>query len=166
MGNHIDAQQPAHTCGCCEVDDCPACNADKARIMSQVGSSSRRIQVDDEPFITPDYVISDEALTAAQSISEQFEVPTTHEDVLEALGIVEQDSSDNNGGSTDYYRINDSWSMAQDVIEDRVMNYSQGNIFKVAFCFNQGRHDATSYERELNKIIYFAQRELDRIKGN
>jgi len=47
-GNHIDVQQSAHICGCCGVDDCPACNADKARIMSQVGSSSRRIQVDDD----------------------------------------------------------------------------------------------------------------------
>lgn len=145
MGNHIDAiysnKKPAHTCGCCGGDDCPACNADKARIMNQVGSSSRRIQVGDSSPTDFGYFTEDEVQTL-------------------------EDSSDNNGGSTDYYRIKDSWSMAQDVIEDRVMNYSQGNIFKVAFCFNQGRHDATSYERELNKIIYFAQRELDRIKGN
>ena len=72
--------------------------------------------------------------------------------------------SHNNGGATDYYRINSKWSMAQDVIEDRDMNFSQGNIFKVAFTFNTSRHEATNYERELNKIIYFAQRELERIK--
>jgi len=46
--NRIDTHQSAHTCGCCGGDDCPACNADMARIMSQVGSSSRRIQVDDD----------------------------------------------------------------------------------------------------------------------
>jgi len=74
------------------------------------------------------------------------------------------DQSANNGGSTDYYRIPTSWVMAQDVIEARKMNYSQGNIFKVAFTFNTGRHEATSYKRELNKIIYFAQRELERLK--
>jgi len=73
-------------------------------------------------------------------------------------------NSINNGGDTDYYKIKDSWVMAQDIIEDRGMNYAQGNIFKAAFCFNQGRHEASSVERELNKIIYFAKRELKRIK--
>jgi len=74
------------------------------------------------------------------------------------------DTSANNGGATDYYRIDPSWSMAQDIIEARSMNYSQGNIFKAAFTFNTGRHAASTYERELNKIIYFAQRELDLLK--
>lgn len=72
-------------------------------------------------------------------------------------------SSDNNGGPTDYYRIDPSWTMAQDIIESRRMNFSQGNILKAAFTFNCGRHSSTNYERELNKIIYFAQRELDLI---
>ena len=76
------------------------------------------------------------------------------------------DTSANNGGETDYYRIDPSWSMAQDIIEARGMNYSQGNIFKAAFTFNTGRHAASTYERELNKIIYFAQRELDALKEN
>jgi len=75
-------------------------------------------------------------------------------------------SAINNGGSTDYYRIDKSWSMVQDIIEDRELNYAQGNILKVAFTMNTGRHEGTTYERELNKIIYFAQRELDRQKGN
>lgn len=75
------------------------------------------------------------------------------------------DNSLNNGGSTDYYRINHKWLMAQDIIEDRVMNYAQGNIFKAAFTFNTGRHQGTDYERELNKIIYFANRELERIRN-
>ena len=73
-------------------------------------------------------------------------------------------SSINNGGETDYYRIDPEWKMAQDIIEARDMNFSQGNIFKVAFTFNTGRHSGTDYERDLNKIIYFAQRELQRIK--
>jgi len=72
--------------------------------------------------------------------------------------------TENNGGSTDYYRVDKTWEMAQDVIESREMNFSQGNIFKVAFTFNMGRHDATNYTRELNKIVYFANRELKRIE--
>lgn len=71
----------------------------------------------------------------------------------------------NNGGSTDYYKFNQNWKECQDVIEAKEMNFAQGNIFKASFCFNQGRHDATTYERELNKIIYFAKRELERIKN-
>ena len=73
--------------------------------------------------------------------------------------------SKNNGGDTDYYAVKKEWKMAQDIIEDREMNFSQGNIFKVAWTFNLGRHEATDYERELNKIIWFAQRELKRIKA-
>lgn len=69
----------------------------------------------------------------------------------------------NNGGSTDYYKLLGMKDL-QDIIENRNMNFAQGNILKAAFCFNVGRHEGTSYERELNKIIYFANRELQRIK--
>ena len=75
-----------------------------------------------------------------------------------------QDNSINNGGSTDYYKFKENWNECADVIEDREMNYNQGNIFKSAFCFNIGRHNATDYTRELNKIVYFANRELERIE--
>ena len=76
---------------------------------------------------------------------------------------VNEDNSRNNGGETDYYAIKDEWKSFQDVIEDRQMNYAQGNILKVACTFNIGRHNGTTYERELNKIIYFANREKQRI---
>ena len=83
---------------------------------------------------------------------------STHETTIQFPTI-------NNGGFTDYYKLDPSWKYAQDIIEARNMNFAQGNIFKVAFTFNTGRHEATTYERELNKIIWFAQRELDRIKS-
>lgn len=69
----------------------------------------------------------------------------------------------NNGGKTDYYKINPKWKMVQDIIEARDMNFSQGNILKAAFCFNTERHSGTDYERELNKIIWFCKREKKRI---
>ena len=75
------------------------------------------------------------------------------------------DTSHNNGGKTDYYDLDPKWKDGQDIIEDRGMNYAQGNIFKVALTFNIGRHGATDIERELNKIIFFAERELKRIKN-
>ena len=76
------------------------------------------------------------------------------------------DTAKNNGGETDYYKIDKSWNTFQDVIEAREMNYAQGNILKVACTFNIGRHDGTTYERDLNKIVYFAQRELKRLCEN
>lgn len=68
------------------------------------------------------------------------------------------DDSINNGGSTDYYKINPSWKDLQDIIEERKMLYSQANILKVAFTFNVGRHEGTDELREINKVIYFAER--------
>ena len=71
--------------------------------------------------------------------------------------------SENNGGETDYYNIS-KFDTVQDLIEDRDYNFAQGNIFKASSTFNVGRHDGTDYERELNKIIWFCNRELERIK--
>ena len=87
------------------------------------------------------------------------------EDELGYFEIVNNFQSLNNGGSTDYYKFKENWKECQDIIEDRELNFSQGNIFKSAFCFNIGRHNATDYQRELNKIVYFANRELERIKN-
>jgi len=74
-----------------------------------------------------------------------------------------RESSHNNGGETDYYKIPSGFKTHQDVIEQRDMNYAQGNIYKVACTFNVGRHSGTDYERDLNKIIFFVNRELNRI---
>lgn len=82
--------------------------------------------------------------------TENFDIPNT---------------SNNNGGSTDYYKLKPEWKDGMDIIEDRGMNYSQGNILKVAMTLNLGRHEGTNYERELNKIKFFADRELNRIRG-
>ncbi len=71
---------------------------------------------------------------------------------------------ENNGGATSYYDFEPGWTEAGDIIEGRKMNFNQGSMFKVAFCFNIGRHSATTYERELNKLIYFAKRELELIQ--
>ena len=74
-------------------------------------------------------------------------------------------TSYNNGGSTNYYKLDKDWRDCQDIIEDRKMNFAQGNIMKASFCFGTSRHEGSTYERELNKIIWFANRELKRIQG-
>jgi hypothetical protein len=68
----------------------------------------------------------------------------------------------NNGGSTDYYKIPEGMKDLQDLIEHKKMNFSQGNIFKAIFRAGEEHH--SSYERDLHKIIFFAERELKRVK--
>ena len=58
----------------------------------------------------------------------------------------------------------DNVKSCQDIIEYRNMNGAQSNIFKVAFTFNAGRHNGTNEIRDLYKVIYFAKREINRIK--
>ena len=48
----------------------------------------------------------------------------------------------------------------QDLFEIFKLNYALGNIFKVIFTLGYGRHEGTTRERELNKVIYFCNRQL------
>jgi hypothetical protein len=68
----------------------------------------------------------------------------------------------NNGGSTDYYKFNHEWKEVADIIEDKGMSFNIANCFKA--CFRLGGEHHSSRERDLNKIIYFAQRELNLLK--
>ena len=72
------------------------------------------------------------------------------------------DKSTNNGGSTDYYKLPENATDLQDLIEFKSLNFSQGNILKAIYRANDDTH--SEYGRELNKIIWFANRELNKIK--
>ena len=48
----------------------------------------------------------------------------------------------------------------QDLFEIFKLNYALGNIFKVIFTLGYGRHEGTTRKRELNKVIYFCNRQL------
>lgn len=77
------------------------------------------------------------------------------------------DNSLNNGGKTDYYQLDIAPFQIKDFddfAEWRGMNGNQFNMGKVMWAFNVGRHNGTDYERDLNNIIHYAQRELLRIK--
>lgn len=50
----------------------------------------------------------------------------------------------------------------QDLIEYRDMNFALGNIFKAVYRMGSCSH--SDKVRDLNKIIWFAKRELERIK--
>lgn len=69
----------------------------------------------------------------------------------------------NNGGATDYYAVPPSATTLQDLIEFKNMNFAQGNIFKAIYRLNDTHHSDTI--RDLNKVIWFAQREIQRLQG-
>ena len=68
----------------------------------------------------------------------------------------------NNGGDTDYYRIPSDATMLQDLIEFKSMSWNQANIFKAAYRLGDPQTHS-SMERDLNKIIWFAQRMLNQL---
>lgn len=75
--------------------------------------------------------------------------------------------SENNGGKTDYYQLDKAPFPIMDFddfAEWRNLNGFQFNIGKVVWAFNVGRHTGTTYEREINKIIHYAKRELKRLE--
>ncbi len=79
----------------------------------------------------------------------------------------ELNKSKNNGGKTDYYQLENApfkINDFDDFAEWRKMNGNQFNMGKAMWTFNIGRHSGTDYERDLNKIIHYANRELSRLK--
>ena len=66
------------------------------------------------------------------------------------------------GGSTDYYKIPPEAKDLQDLIEFKSMNFAQGNIFKAIYRMQ----DKGKMKYDLNKIIWFANREINRIKDD
>lgn len=66
------------------------------------------------------------------------------------------------GGSTpSQYDLPSRAVTLQDLIEYRGMNFARGNIFKAAF--RMGHKDTTDDLYDINKIIWFATRERNRI---
>ena len=65
------------------------------------------------------------------------------------------------GGSSDYYKIPVGATDLLDLIEAKNMSFGLGNIFKA--CYRLGEKSGTTRKYDLEKIIFFAQRELDRV---
>ena len=67
------------------------------------------------------------------------------------------------GWKTDYYQIPKEAEEIQDLIEYKNMNFAIANIFKAAY--RLGSKEGTSEVYDLNKIIFFAERERARLEG-
>lgn len=64
------------------------------------------------------------------------------------------------GGSTQYYELPEGARELQDLIEHKNMSFSRGNIFKA--CYRLGDKDSATVLYDLKKIIWYAERELER----
>ena len=69
---------------------------------------------------------------------------------------------ESDGWSTRYYEIPEGAKELQDLIEHKAMNFARGNIFKA--CYRLGEKSGTDAVYDLNKIIWYGQRELARIR--
>lgn len=68
----------------------------------------------------------------------------------------------NDGSTADYYVLPEGATQLQDLISFRNMNAQLGEIQRAVYRYGQGHH--SSRERDLKKIIFYAQAELDRLE--
>jgi hypothetical protein len=66
----------------------------------------------------------------------------------------------------DFLTLKEEWFELQSIINHYNLNYNVGNILKVAFTLNSGRHSGTSKIRDLNKAEYFAEQEISRLMAS
>lgn len=67
------------------------------------------------------------------------------------------------GGATDYYKLPVGATELRHLIRAKNMNFAVGNIFKAAY--RLGEKEGNDLEYDLNKIIFFALDELERLKS-
>ena len=73
------------------------------------------------------------------------------------------DRIESSSGSTeDCYKVPDNAKELQDLIEHKSMNFSIGSIFEA--CYRLGECTHSDKIKDLQKIIFFANRELDLLK--
>lgn len=71
-------------------------------------------------------------------------------------------SQELSGLDANYYKLPENASELQDLIEYRNMNFACGNIFKAVW--RLGSKPGTSDIYDLEKVIFFANREIERRK--
>lgn len=63
----------------------------------------------------------------------------------------------------DYYAVPESAVTLNDLIEHKDMSFANGNIFKASYRLGDTRHHS-SVKRDLEKIIYYANRMLKELE--
>jgi hypothetical protein len=118
-----------------------------------------------DPKFMPQEEIDEQAKKLHAKIlkaNESRRLPEGWERASEAVGIdLSTVALKNDGGSTPHqYGLPPEATELQDLIEYREMNFAMGNIFKA--CYRADTCSHSTRQRDLRKIIWFAQRELAR----
>lgn len=71
--------------------------------------------------------------------------------------------SANKGGTTDYYDIPKGAVTLNDLIDHKEMSWNVANIFKA--CYRLDEKPGVDKEYDLNKIVYYANRELAKLRS-
>ena len=114
----------------------------------------------------PDCIVCDDTGEFINPFDQRFkcgcggpkEKPMKYEDIKK-MGEIKKTKSD--GWKTDYYQLPKTAEEIQDLIEYKNMNFAVANIFKAAY--RLGEKEGTTEVYDLNKIIFFAEREKDRL---
>lgn len=80
-----------------------------------------------------------------------------------SIQIVEPPNKKLTGLSSSYYELPEGCKELQDLIEYKNMNFARGNIFKATY--RLGDKPGTDQIYDYEKIIWFAQREIERLKN-
>ncbi len=72
-----------------------------------------------------------------------------------------QEKEKSDGSTASYYTLPPNAEQLQDLIAYKNMNAQLGEIFRAAYRYGQVAH--SDKERDLRKIIYYAQAELERL---
>ncbi len=92
---------------------------------------------------------------------EYWHPSTVDTDIQEDFWPEEKEHS---GGSNDIYKIPEDVNDVLDIIEFLGLNFAEGNILKAIYRI--GRKPNTSKKYDLEKIKFFAERELGRIRDD
>ena len=78
------------------------------------------------------------------------------------FGKIDRQAKQGGGSNPQQYGLPPGATELQDLIEHREMNFAVGNMFKA--CYRKGTCSHSDWKRDLEKIIWFAKRELIKLK--
>lgn len=78
------------------------------------------------------------------------------------MNILDEKIVSNDGSTADYYVLPQRARQLQDLISYRNMNAQLGEIFRA--CYRYGQQHHSDPKRDIRKIIFYAQAELERLE--
>jgi hypothetical protein len=111
---------------------------------------------EDQPDFTPMFPESDFAMAFELEVQEAYK----GEELFRSKVGNKTAETVISGGSNAYYQLPEGAKELGDLIEFKDMNFNVGNIFKAAYRLGEKAGNTRIYD--LEKIIWFAKRELER----